>query len=158
MTQDPSAVKQLFLSESCWRDQLGFSLDCHSLYGPDKIGSLLTSAPNGSRVLFVKVDNSNVTRKPPVAAVDFKGKVNGIVSFLTVETDVGRGLGLVRLLQKTQDSNEWKDFTLFTSMHESEGYEETLGSNRLNGVDHENHPWKKNCREQRIASENYEGK
>ncbi|KAL9036452.1 MAG: hypothetical protein Q9180_004293, partial [Flavoplaca navasiana] len=156
-TQDLSAVKQLFLSESCWRDQLGLSWDYHSLYGPDKIVSFITSAPNGSRILSVKVDSSNITRKPSVAAVDFKGKVNGVVSFLTVETDVGRGRGLVRLLPDTQDSNKWKAFTLFTAMHELKGYEETIGSNRPNGVDHGNHPGRKNWQEQRIATENYEG-
>ncbi|KAL8877955.1 MAG: hypothetical protein Q9198_004136 [Flavoplaca austrocitrina] len=126
--------------------------------GPDKIVSFITSAPNGSRVLSIKFDSSNVTRKPSVAAVDFNGKVNGVVSFLTVEPDVGRERGLVRLLQDTQDNNKWKTFTLLTAMHGSEGHEETIGSSRPNGVDHGNHPGRKNWQEQRIATENYEGK
>ncbi|KAL8842975.1 MAG: hypothetical protein Q9176_002278 [Flavoplaca citrina] len=125
--------------------------------GPDKIVSFITSAPNGSRVLSIKFDSSNVTRKPSVAAVDFNGKVNGVVSFLTVEPDVGRERGLVRLLQDNQDNNKWKTFTLLTAMHESEGHEETIGSSRPNGVDHGNHPGRKNWQEQRIATENYEG-
>ncbi|KAL8659810.1 MAG: hypothetical protein Q9226_000238 [Calogaya cf. arnoldii] len=155
--QDPSAVKQLFLQGSCWRDQLGFSWDYHSLYGSDKIVSFLKSAPNGSRVVSIKVDSTNATRKPSVAAVDFKGKVNGVASFLTVETDVGRGRGLVRLLQDTQDDNKWKAFTLFTAMHELKGHEETIGNNRPHGVDHGGHPGRKNWQERRIATENYEG-
>ncbi|CAL8581331.1 hypothetical protein XPA_007030 [Xanthoria parietina] len=155
--QDPSAVKQLFLQGSCWRDQLGLSWDYHSLYGPDKIVSFLKSTPNGSRVISIDVDSSNATRKPSIAAVDFKGQVNGVASFLTVETDVGRGRGLVRLLQDTQDNNKWKAFTLFTAMHELKGYEETIGSNRPHGVDHGDHPGRKNWQERRIATENYEG-
>lgn len=155
--QDPSAVKQLFLQGSCWRDQLGLSWDYHSLYGPDKIVSFLKSTPNGSRVISIDVDSSNATRKPSIAAVDFKGQVNGVASFLTVETDVGRGRGLVRLLQDTQDNNKWKAFTLFTAMHELKGYEETIGSNRPHGVDHGDHPGRKNWQERRFATENYEG-
>lgn len=156
-SQDPSAVKQLFLQGSCWRDQLGLSWDYHSLYGPDKIVSFLKSAPNGSRVISINIDSSNATRKPSIAAVDFKGKVNGVTSFLTVETDVGKGRGLVRLLQDTQDNNNWKAFTLFTAMHELKGHEETIGSNRPHGVDHGGHPGRKNWQERRVATENYEG-
>ncbi|KAL8904202.1 MAG: hypothetical protein Q9171_007133 [Xanthocarpia ochracea] len=155
--QDFSAVNHLFLQGSCWRDQLGLSWDYRSLYGPDTIVSFLKSAPNGSRVVSIKIDSSNATRKPSVAAVDFNGKVNGVASFLTVETDVGRGRGLVRLLQDTQDDNKWKAFTLFTAMHELKGHEETIGGNRPHGVDHGGQPGRKNWQERRIATENYEG-
>jgi hypothetical protein len=48
--------------------------------------------------------------------VDFTGKIMGVQSFLTVETDVGRGRGLVELLQDQQDGGKWKAFTLFTTM------------------------------------------
>ncbi|KAL8993553.1 MAG: hypothetical protein Q9169_006261 [Polycauliona sp. 2 TL-2023] len=156
-SQDPSAVKHLFLQGSCWRDQLGLAWDYHSLYGPDRIVSFLKSAPNGSRVVSINVDGSNVTRKPSVAAVDFRGKVNGVASFLTVETDVGKGRGLVRLLQDVQDNNKWKAFTLFTAMHELRGCEETIGSNRPHGVDHGGRLGRKNWQERRTATENYEG-
>lgn len=155
--QDASAVERVFLQGSCWRDQLGLSWDYHSLYGSDKIIAFLNSAPKGSRVLSVKIDDSNATRKPTVAAVDFKGQVNGVASFLTVETDVGRGRGLVRLLQDTQDGNKWKAFTLFTAMHELKGHEETIGGNRPHGVDHGGQPGRKNWQERRVATENYEG-
>lgn len=154
---DPSAVKHLFLRGSVWRDQLGLSWDYHSLNGPDKIASFLESAPKGIRLRSIKIDNSNATRKPSVSAVDFKGKVNGVASFLTVETDVGRGRGLVRLLQDPKDDNKWKAFTLFTAMHELKGYEETIGGNRPHGVDHGGQPGRKNWQERRMATENYEG-
>lgn len=157
LAQDPSAVKNLFLQGSCWRDQLGLSWDYHSLNGPDKIVSFLESAPRGSRVTSIKIDDSNSTRKPAVAAVDFKGKVNGVASFLTLETDVGRGRGLVRLLQDSQDGNKWKAFTLFTAMYELKGYEEKIANNRPQGVDHGGRVGRKNWQERRTATENYEG-
>lgn len=155
--QDPSAVEHLFLHSSCWRDQLGLSWDYHTLNGPDKIVSFLESAPKGSRIRSIKIDDSNAIRRPTVSAVDFKGKVNGVASFLTVETDIGRGRGVVRLLQDPQDGNKWKAFTLFTAMHELKGYEETTKDNRPQGVDHGGHPGRKNWQERRTATENFEG-
>ena len=155
--QDPFTVKHLFLQGSCWRDQLGLSWDYHTLNGPDKIVAFLNSAPKGSRINSIKIDDTSATRKPTVSAVDFKGKVNGIASFITVETDVGRGRGIVRLLQDAQDGNKWKAFTLFTAMHELKGYEETIKENRPQGVDHGGHPGRKNWQERRMATENFEG-
>lgn len=155
--QDPTVVKELFLPGSVWRDQLALSWDYHSLNGPDKIVSFLQGAPEGSRLKSIKIDQSNPTRKPSLAAVDFKGKINGVASFLTLETDVGRGRGLVRLLHDHQDGSKWKAFTLFTAMHELRGCEETTGSNRPQGVDHGGHPGRKNWQERRVATENYEG-
>lgn len=155
--QDPSAVKALFLQGSCWRDQLGLSWDYRSLNGPEKIVSFLKSAPKGSRIASVKIDDSNATRKPTVSAVDFKGHVNGVATFLTLETDVGRGRGVVRLLQDSNDRKKWKAFTLFTTMHELKGYEEAIKDKRPQGVDHGGHPGRKNWQERRKAAENFEG-
>lgn len=150
-------MKHLFLQESYWRDQLGLSWDYHSLNGPEKIVSFLEGSPNGSRITSIKIDDSNSTRRPTVAAVDFRGKVNGVASFLTIETDVGRGRGLVRLLQDRHDENKWKAFTLFTTMHELTGHEETIGNHRPQGVDHGGRVGRKNWQERRVAMENYEG-
>ena len=150
------AIKQLFLPGACWRDQLGLSWDYHTLNGPDKMVSFLNDAPKGSRIKSIKIDKSNALRQPNVAAVDFKGQVNGVASFLTIETDVGRGRGLVRLLQDSEDSGKWKAFTLFTAMHELKGHEEMVFGNRPNGVDHGGQPGRKNWQERRNAQENFE--
>lgn len=140
-----------------WRDQLGLSWDYHTLQGPEKIVSFLKSAPKGSRIKSIEIDSSNSTRQPCVSAVDYRGKVNGVASFLTLETDVGRGRGLVRLLKDSQDNDRWKAFTLFTTMHELKGHEETTKANRPTGVDHGGQPGRKNWQERRTATENFEG-
>lgn len=152
-----TSIKNLFLAESCWRDQLGLSWNYHTLQGPDKIESFLASASNGSRIHSVNIDNTNETRQPTISAVDFNGKVNGVVSFLTIETDVGRGRGLVRLLKDFKESTKWKVFTLFTAMHELKGHEETIKANRPHGVVHGGQPGRKNWLERRTAQENFEG-
>ncbi|KAL8952004.1 MAG: hypothetical protein Q9222_002050 [Ikaeria aurantiellina] len=156
-SQHLATVKHLFLQGSCWRDQLGLSWDYHSLHGPDSIVSFLKSAPKGTRIKSVKIDDSNSTRKPAISAVDFKGKVNGVASFLTIDTDVGRGRGLVRLLQDSKDDKKWKAFTLFTAMQELKGFEETIRDNRPQGVEHGDHVGRKNWQERRLVTESFEG-
>ena len=155
--QDYTSLERLFLPEACWRDQLGLSWDYHTLQGPEKIVSFLKSGPKGSRIKSIAIDSSNSTRQPSVSAVDYRGTINGVASFLKIETDVGRGRGLVRLLKDSQDNGRWKAFTLFTTMHELKGHEETTKANRPLGVDHGGHPGRKNWQERRVAMENFEG-
>lgn len=61
--------------------------------------SFLKSSDNGSRIKSVQVDASSTLRSPHVTAANYHGTVSGVGSFLKIETDVGRGLGIVRLLQ-----------------------------------------------------------
>ena len=156
-SQDYSKLKQLFLPGSCWRDQLALSWDYHTFNGPEKIFSFLKSSPHGSRIKSISIDDSSALHAPHVSAADFNGKVNGVESFLNIETDVGKGPGIVRLLQDQQDGGKWKAFTLFTAMHELRGHEETVRGNRPHGVAHGGQPGRKNWQERRQAIENFEG-
>ena len=153
--QDYEAINRLFLPGSCWRDQLALSWDYHTFSGPENIISFLKSSPNGSRIKSIKIDDGSSLHAPQVSAADYNGKVNGVGSFLKIETDVGRGPGIVRLLQ--DQNGNWKAFTLFTAMHELKGHEETINANRPHGVDHGGQPGRKNWQERRTAMENFEG-
>ena len=155
--QDYAAIEELFLSGACWRDQLGLSWDYRTLQGPEKIISFVKSAPKGSRIKSINIDNSNSTRQPTISAVDYNGSIKGVASFLTIETDVGRGRGLVRLVKDSSSSGKWRAFTLFTTMHELKVYEDTTKANRPHGVDHGGQPGRKNWQERRVATENFEG-
>ena len=156
-SQEYTAFTNLFLQNSCWRDQLGLSWDYHTLHGPEKMISFLKeSGSNGSRIKSLRIDNSNSTRQPTVSAVDFDGKIEGISSFLTIETDVGRGRGVVRLLRDQDDGGKWKAFLLFTAMLELKGHEEAVKANRPHGVEHGGQPGRKNWQERRHAMENFE--
>ena len=156
-SHDYKSVEKLFLPEACWRDQLGLSWDYHTLQGPEKIVSFLKSAPKGSRIKSIDIDSSSSIRQPGVSAVDYNGKINGVASFLTIDTDVGKGRGLVRLLKDPQDNGQWKAFTLFTTVHELKGHDETTKANRPNGVDHGEQPGRRNWQERRTVMENFEG-
>ena len=63
---------------------------------------------------------------------------------------------MVRLLKDSKDNGRWKAFTLFTTMHELKGHEETTKTNRPHGVDHGGQPGRKNWQERRTATENFE--
>ena len=154
-SSDYDALHNLFLPDSCWRDQLGLSWDYHTFSGPEKIISFLKSSPHGSRIKKISIDDSSDLHAPNVTAADFNGKVNGVGSFLTIETDVGRGPGIVRLMQ--DKDGKWKVFTLFTAMHELNEHKEMIGGNRPNGVTHGDNPGHKNWQERRTAMENFEG-
>jgi hypothetical protein len=155
--KDFSGLEKLFLKESYWRDQLCLSWDYHTLKGSEKMVAFLKKAPKGVRLHTIDVDTSSKLRAPSVSAVDFMGKVMGVQSFLTLETDVGRGRGLVRLSQDQDDGGKWKAFTLFTTMHELKDHEETIRSRRPHGVAHGGQPGRKNWQERRVAEQNLDG-
>ena len=148
-------IGKIFLQGACWRDQLGLSWNYHTLNGPQKIVSFLKESPKGSRIKSISIDEDKPSHKPHISSVDYLGKVSGVAAFLLVDTDVGRGRGIVRLLQ--DQDGKWKAFTLFTAMHELKGHEESTKANRPNGVDHGGKPGRLNWQERRTAMENFEG-
>ena len=116
--------------------------------------SFLRSTPKGSRIKSIQIENSKF--QPHASAVSFGGKISGLASFLTIETDVGKERGIVRLLHDHQDGEKWKAFTLFTAMHELRGHEETIRKNRPLGVTHGKTRGRKNWQERRTAMENFD--
>lgn len=154
--QEPSdaVINQIFLKDSYWRDQLSLSWDFHTLQGPEKILSFLRAGP--IRIKSISLDRSNPLRKPNISAFDAHGNVTGVASFLNVESDVGTGRGLVRLVQDLGDGGKWKAFTLFTAIHELKGYEESVNRNRPKGVEHGYHHERTNWQERRQATENFD--
>lgn len=146
-------LPDLFLKESYWRDQLCLSWDFHTLQGPEKIVSLLKQSKTGSRIRSIGLDRSSKIRSPKTSVIDSYGNVHTVQAFLTVETDVGRGAGVVRLVQ---EHGTWKAFTLYTFLKELKDHEELVGKRRPNGVDHGEHLSRQNWLDRRKAEENFE--
>lgn len=129
---DITSLSTLFLEESYWRDQLCLSWDFHTLHGPFKILELFNKT-NGSRLKSIALDSSSELRSSKFMTLDVDGKTNVVQAFITVETDVGKGAGIVRL---ALDQGTWKVFTLYTFLENLDGYEETVGRKRPYGVQH----------------------
>lgn len=125
-----------------------------TLKNTDTMASFLTSHPKKCRLISLAVDDSSALRRPTIAPIDFVGEVKGISSFLLLETDVGKGRGIVRLC-KDANSGQWKAFTLFTTMHELKGHEEALGHRRPDGVQHGGNPGRKNWMDRREIEREY---
>jgi hypothetical protein len=151
---ETAGIPRLFLAESYWRDQLCMSWDFHTLQGPEKIADLLKQSKNISRIKSFDLDKSSALRSPAASVIDANGVVKAVSASLKIETDVGRGEGLVRLVQ---DERGWKAFTLFTSLKELKGHEELVGKRRPTGVQHGEHISRKNWLDRRNAEENFEG-
>lgn len=145
-----AGLEDLFLPEARWRDHLCLSWDSHTFKGPEQAKNFLKK---GCRLKSVAVDKSTEFRSPTVTSFDGKGQIPGIQAFLTTESDVGRGQGVVRLVQQ---GSKLKAFSLFTSMRELKGHEEAIFGRRPEGVAHGGHPGRKNWAERRAAEENFE--
>jgi hypothetical protein len=153
LLKSPGLATEVFFEDSYWRDQLSLSWDFHTLKGLENIVSLLKQSKNGCRIKSFALDKSSKLRSPTASVMDAEGKVHTVQAFLTVETDVGRGSGIVRLVQH---HGSWKVFTLYTFLKELKGHEEVIGKRRPNGVAHGEHLSRKNWLDRRKAEENFE--
>ena len=149
-------LSKLFLKESYWRDLLCLTWDFHTLQGPSQIESLVKTQAKGWRIKSLGIDQSTNLGKPQISAVDFDGKLQGVQSFLTVETDVGKGRGLVKVLRDDEDESSWKCFMLFTMLQELTGHEELNGMRRPLGTEPSSQIGK-NWKDKRANEENLEG-
>lgn len=151
---DFSTISNLFLTESYWRDQLCLTWDFHTLHGPANIIPLLQASKTGPRIKSLQLDNSSTLRSP-TAKLNDEGKVIEVQAFLTVETEVGRGAGIVKVV--AQGTGIWKAFTLFTILTELKGHEEAVGKKRPHGVEHGEHKSQLNWKDRRGVEEAFVG-
>ncbi|MFW3168510.1 flavin-containing monooxygenase [Geodermatophilus sp. CPCC 206100] len=115
--RDVDRAAGLFAPTSFWRDLVSFSWNITTVEAPDGVRDLLTATldstdPTGFR-----------TTEEPTEA-------DGVITaWLAFETAVGRGRGLLRLV-------DGKAFTLLTSLSELAGHEEPLSERRPAGAEH----------------------
>jgi putative flavoprotein involved in K+ transport len=116
---DIEAAVALFQADSYWRDLVTFTWNIRTMEGQDQIRDMLKAQLAG-----VKPRNWQIA-EGEVATED-----GGITTaWITFETEVARGYGLIRL----KDGLIW---TLLTTMVELKGHEEPLGYDRPLGAKH----------------------
>ena len=147
------SLSSLFLRNAYWRDLLCLSWDFHTFHGPGQMSSFIKDRSKSWRIHTFNIDRRSDTTKPAVSSIDFAGSLKGIRFFVSVDTDVGRGRGLARLLPDSQDHGKWKAFTLFTVLKELKGYEELSGERRPTGAQNGSRNWK----DKRDAEQDFEG-
>jgi hypothetical protein len=149
--QNYDLLVRLFLPDGYWRDHLCLSWDLHTLKGRDKIRNFIQP---GLRITEIQLDASSDFRSPQVVPLDVSGQFKAVRAFLSISTDIGRGRGVVRLVEV---AGEWQILALFTTLTELTGFEEPLRSRRPMGVQHQGIREGQNWREKRNANINMEG-
>lgn len=163
--RDFAAAADVFLPDSTakdaaapfWRDHLVLSWRLRTLKGRDRIRSFLASESclsgggnNGDEAnagLKLQVDDSSAFRKPQVMGLRPAGDVTGVHFFVTVESGVGVGRGIVRAAEV--EKGLWKIWTLFTTLEQVKGAEERTGARRERGVLHGGVEGRRNWAERR---------
>ena len=119
--RDVEAAAGLFATESYWRDLVSFTWNITTVEGREGVAGLLGDT-------LERTDPSAfATEEPPDEA-------DGVVTaWITFETGVGRGRGLLRLTKEDGEDRAW---TLLTTLYELKGHEEPRGTHRPMGAEH----------------------
>lgn len=152
---DYRTVSDLFVEEGFWRDHLALSWAFRTVRGPKGILDFLqhcAGSRDGFRLKSITIDRSSTVRAPQVAPMDGVGDVSGIQFVFKLETVIGSGEGVARLVEHR---GNWKIFSLYTSLQELKGHEEAVYHRRAQGVDHGGNPGRKNWAERRVLESGY---
>ena len=129
---DGAEAAPLFAAESYWRDLIAFTWNIKTVEGRDEITAMLDT-------VLPRTRPSHWRLAEPATEAD------GVVTaWITFETAVARGKGLLRL----RDGLCW---TLLTTMAELKGHEEKRGATRELGAAHGAAPGRRSWRERREA-------
>ncbi len=116
---DIDAAVAMFVDDCYWRDLVSFTWNIKTMEGPDQVRDMLNA-----QLASTKPSNWQIA-EGETATED-----GGITTaWITFETGVARGYGLLRL----RDGKIW---TLLTTMSELKGHEEPLGHERPLGAKH----------------------
>ncbi|MDE3079492.1 MAG: NAD(P)/FAD-dependent oxidoreductase [Paracoccaceae bacterium] len=138
---DIARAKAMFADDCYWRDLVTFTWNLKTVEGPDQVEDMLkhqlaTTQPRNWQLAEGEVPTED-------------GSIT--TAWISFETDVARGFGLIRL-------REGKIWTLLTTMAELKGHEEPKGFARPLGAKHgaaKNRPTWKEEREKEAAELGY---
>ncbi|KKK21987.1 flavin-containing monooxygenase [Aspergillus rambellii] len=154
--QDFQSIGGLFVDNGFWRDHLALSWKLRTVQGSKGIVEFLQSCSesrDGLRLKKIALDTSSAVRAPQVCTIDGTGSVPGVQFFFTVETKLGSGMGVARLVS---ENGIWKIFTLYTGLRSLNGHEEATYHRRPKGAEHGGRPDRKNWAEKRADDAAYE--
>ncbi|MFQ6172168.1 NAD(P)-binding domain-containing protein [Oryzobacter sp. R7] len=118
---DIDRASAMFAPTSFWRDVIAFSWNLLTVEDPDGVRDLLaatlaSTAPAGLTLTEPPTEDGGV-----------------VTAWFTFETAVGRGTGVLRLIEVDGRDRAW---TFLTTLHELKGHEEPRGTRRPKGAEH----------------------
>jgi putative flavoprotein involved in K+ transport len=119
--RDVARAAGMFAATSFWRDLVAFSWNITTVEDPAGVTELLTAT-------LERTDPTAFAVEEPAEEAD------GVTTaWFTFETAVGRGRGLVRLIEVDGSPRAW---TFLTTLYELKGHEEPKGPRRPMGAEH----------------------
>jgi putative flavoprotein involved in K+ transport len=141
--RDVARAAGMFAATGFWRDLIAFSWNITTVEDPAGVAELLTATLDRTDPTAFAVE------EPPDEA-------DGVTTaWFTFETAVGRGRGLVRLVDEGGTAKAW---TFLTTLHELKGHEEPRGQARPMGAQHGVDPQRKTWLERRQEEESQLGR
>jgi hypothetical protein len=109
-----SLLTSLMTTTSYWRDHLCLCPTKFStLHGPKEVLAVISSTPSPCNITTFSLDPTKV---PEITNLDPIGKIKCLQAFIVFETKTGSGRGIVRLLQDVENGDEWRIYTMFTTL------------------------------------------
>jgi putative flavoprotein involved in K+ transport len=119
--RDVPRAAGMFAATSFWRDLVSFSWNITTVENPEGVAELLTET-------LERTDPTSFALEEPADEAD------GVTTaWLVFETAVGRGRGLLRIVEEDGDPRAW---TFLTTLYELKGFEEPRGPARPMGAEH----------------------
>ncbi|MBB95218.1 MAG: FAD-dependent oxidoreductase [Rhodobacteraceae bacterium] len=116
---DAQAASALFAADSYWRDLIAVTWNLKTVEGPAGVQDMLAAQLGHTKPHGFAIQEG-----------ELPGEDGGVITaWITFETAVGRGWGLMRL----KDGLIW---TLLTALQELKGFEENRGKRRPMGAEH----------------------
>ncbi|KAE8452527.1 hypothetical protein EG329_000430 [Mollisiaceae sp. DMI_Dod_QoI] len=115
-TREYTRFASLMGSTSYWRDHLGLSdTKFSTLFGAKEILTFIQESGEECNITKFALEKG---KEPSVANVDPKGTVKCLQAHITFETKHGLGRGVIRLLRDVENDDEWRIYTLYTTLYD----------------------------------------
>jgi putative flavoprotein involved in K+ transport len=119
--RDVARAAGMFAATSFWRDLVSFTWNITTVENPAGVAELLEAT-------LERTDPTSFALEEPPEEAD------GVTTaWFTFETAVGRGRGLLRLVEENGTAKAW---TFLTTLYELKGHEEPRGTARPKGAEH----------------------
>lgn len=157
-SSDTAELLRLFASGGFWRDHLALTWDFRSVQGNKELAAFLDgckATKEGFRLRSIALDKSSPLKVPQMSSLDAAGNLPCLLFFFALETKLGSGQGMARLIL---EEGSWKIYSLYTApLQQLKDHGEAINAWRPRGVDHSGQPGPKSWADRRKKEVAYHG-
>lgn len=127
-SDNPAAIKSLFVEDSWWRDMLSLTWDFRTFRGISSIITFLQDRIKSTHPRSFKLRQDFLGLQRPAEDIAW------INAFFDFETDVGIGFGIFKLVSTA--NGEWRAHTMYTNLENLKDFPEKIGALRNPSASH----------------------